>query len=68
MSMRSCQCLKPIVLADHVKIIHFYSGEKPWDNSKEEWEEIKNNGSHPACVADLSLKWYNTLEFSLRQV
>lgn len=60
-SLRSCQCLPPIVLADHVKVIHFYSGNKPWDYTQEQWANPSSlNIDHP-CIADLALVWYATL-------
>eukprot|EP01113_Clastostelium_recurvatum_P034199 TRINITY_DN460_c0_g2_i1.p1 TRINITY_DN460_c0_g2~~TRINITY_DN460_c0_g2_i1.p1 ORF type:complete len:475 (-),score=102.69 TRINITY_DN460_c0_g2_i1:72-1394(-) len=66
-SLRSCQCLYPIVLSDHVKIIHFYSGPKPWDHTAQIWADPNLPDLEAPCIAEIILQWYNTLERGLTQ-
>jgi len=63
-SMRSCMCLTPVVLSDHVRIIHFYSGRKPWEHSIEEWKNPTFDLEHE-CMANLALEWYSILDRAL---
>eukprot|EP01112_Ceratiomyxa_fruticulosa_P011132 TRINITY_DN2999_c0_g1_i1.p1 TRINITY_DN2999_c0_g1~~TRINITY_DN2999_c0_g1_i1.p1 ORF type:complete len:329 (+),score=59.48 TRINITY_DN2999_c0_g1_i1:379-1365(+) len=63
-SMRSCMCLTPVVLRDHVKIIHFYSGRKPWEHTVEHWKNPNFNLEHE-CHATLALEWYSILDRAL---
>jgi len=63
-SLRSCMCLNPVVLSDHVRIIHFYSGRKPWDHSIEEWKNPTFDLEHE-CMANFALEWYSILDRAL---
>eukprot|EP01113_Clastostelium_recurvatum_P034201 TRINITY_DN460_c0_g2_i3.p1 TRINITY_DN460_c0_g2~~TRINITY_DN460_c0_g2_i3.p1 ORF type:complete len:454 (-),score=113.91 TRINITY_DN460_c0_g2_i3:72-1337(-) len=66
-SLRTCKCLKPIVFTDHVKIIHFYSGPKPWDHTAQIWADPNLPDLEAPCIAEIILQWYNTLERGLTQ-